>query len=80
VAIQAKYFLRCKFFLSWWAYSFPVAALTIATLLMAKESGAPFYLWLSIAMLATLTILIATLLLLTVKAIIDKSICTEEDH
>lgn len=80
VVIQAKFFLRCKFFLSWWAYSFPVAALTIATLLMAKESGAPFYLWLSIAMLATLTVLIATLLLLTVKAIIDKSICTEEDH
>jgi tellurite resistance protein len=80
VTIQAKFFLRCKFFLSWWAYSFPVAALTIATLLMAKESGAPFYTWLSIAMLATLTALIATLLLLTVKAIVNRTICTEDDH
>lgn len=80
VVIQAKFFLRCKFFLSWWAYSFPVAALTIATLLMAKESSAPFYVWLSIGLLAILTVLIATLLLLTVKAIVKKTICTEEDH
>lgn len=80
VVIQAKFFLRCKFFLSWWAYSFPVAALTIATLLMAKESNAPFYSWLATGLLAALTLLIVTLLILTVKAIIGKTICTEEDH
>ena len=80
VVIQAKYFLRCKFFLSWWAYSFPVAALTIATLLMAKESSAPFYVWLATGMLVALTVLIVTLLILTVKAIVEKTICTEEDH
>ncbi len=80
VVIQAKFFLRCKFFLSWWAYSFPVAALTIATLIMAKESSLPFYVWLAKGLLAALTLLIVSLLFLTIKAILGKTICTEEDH
>jgi len=80
VVVQAKYFLRCKFFLSWWAYSFPVAALTIATLIMAKESHAPLYSWLSMGLLAALTLLITILLVRTIRAIMDQSICIAEDH
>ncbi len=34
LASQLRYFVRLKFFLSWWAYSFPLAAITIATMVV----------------------------------------------
>ncbi|MET0091215.1 MAG: SLAC1 anion channel family protein, partial [Candidatus Thiodiazotropha sp.] len=34
-------FSRLQFFLSWWAYSFPLAAITIATLLMFEKTSNP---------------------------------------
>jgi tellurite resistance protein len=80
VAVQAKYFIKIRFFLSWWAYSFPIAALTIATLLMAKETGRTFFTWCGIGLLAILTLLIIILVFQTVRAISNKSICIEEDH
>ena len=80
VAVQAKYFIKIGFFLSWWAYSFPIAALTIATLLMAKETGRSFFIWCGAGLLAVLTILIVILILQTGRAIIKKTICIEEEH
>jgi tellurite resistance protein len=80
VTVQARYFVRIKFFLSWWAYSFPVAALAIATLLMAKESGRSFFIWFGEGLIAALTILIALLVLQTAKAVIGRTICIDEEH
>jgi tellurite resistance protein len=80
VAVQARYFIKIGFFLSWWAYSFPVAALTIATLLMAKESGRSFFTWCSAGLLSALTILIIILILQTARAVARKTICIEEEH
>lgn len=80
VTVQAKYFLRIRFFLSWWAYSFPVAALTIATLLMAKESGKALFIWGGGGLLAALTVLIIILIIQTATAIARKSICIDEEH
>jgi tellurite resistance protein len=71
-------FLRIKFFLSWWAYSFPMAALTIATMLMYRMTGLPFFAGLSWLLLAALTAIIAVLLVRTLKAISDREICVEE--
>jgi tellurite resistance protein len=69
-------FLRIKFFLSWWAYSFPMAA--IATMLMYRMTGLPFFAGLSWLLLAALTAIIAVLLVRTLKAISDREICVEE--
>ncbi len=80
VAVQAKYFIKIKFFLSWWAYSFPIAALTIATLLMAKESGRSLFTWCGAGLLAALTLLVILLVLQTAKAVSQKTICVEEEH
>jgi tellurite resistance protein len=33
---------RIHFYLSWWAYTFPMAALTIATFLVGKETASAF--------------------------------------
>src|SRR5690606_24186982 len=43
---QAGRFLKLSFFLSWWAYSFPMAAVTIATLLMYQQLQLVFFKWL----------------------------------
>jgi tellurite resistance protein len=36
LVVQFNLFSRLRFFLSWWAYSFPIAAMTIATLFRVK--------------------------------------------
>lgn len=77
LAVQANYFVRLKFFLSWWAYSFPLAALTIATLIMAKETGFGFYRGLGVVLLAILTLLIVLLLVRTAIAVARREICVE---
>jgi len=38
VAMQISTFRRLSFVLSWWAYSFPLTAITIATLVMAEHA------------------------------------------
>jgi len=80
VLVQAQYFLRIKFYLSWWAYSFPIAALTIATLLMAKETGRSFFFWCGTGMLGALTLLVIILVVQTALAVKRRTICIEEEH
>jgi tellurite resistance protein len=80
IVFQAKYFLRLKFYLSWWAYSFPIAALTIATLIMGEESGLGIYRMTAAGLLACLTVLVGMLILLTGISISRRAICVEEEH
>ena len=74
---QFSYFARLRFFLSWWAYSFPVAAITIATLIMFKETGTAFYSGLATLLLTLLTALIALLIGRTGLAVWRREICVE---
>ncbi len=76
-ALQKK-FRGIKFFLSWWAYSFPTAAFTIAAMLMFHHTGVAFFAMLSWLMLALLSGIIALLLARTVAAISRGEICVEE--
>jgi tellurite resistance protein len=80
VLVQVQYFLKIKFYLSWWAYSFPIAALTIATLLMAKETGQTFFVWSGTGLIGALTILIIILVVQTAMAVNRRTICIEEEH
>ncbi|KPQ30500.1 MAG: tellurite resistance protein [Marinobacter excellens HL-55] len=75
---QVSRFLKLQFFLSWWAYSFPIAAITIATLEMYQRLDAAFFKWLGILLLVTLVALIAGLLVRTAVAIRRREICIEE--
>mgnify|MGYP001809823111 CR=1 FL=1 len=72
---QARRFLRLKFFLSWWAYSFPLAAISIATLMMSERSGMIFYQYLGLGLLSLLTLIIAILLVRTLIAVWHRRIC-----
>jgi len=75
--VQVKLFARLKFFLSWWAYSFPIAAITIATLIMARETGLALYSWLGGGLMVVLTAVIAMLLARTALAVARREICVE---
>lgn len=75
---QVKWFARLKFFLSWWAYSFPLAAITVATLVMFHETGSNLYLRLSGILLGIVTVVIAGLVVRTAIAVKNKAICVEE--
>jgi len=78
VFVQAKRFSKLKFFLSWWAYSFPMAAISIATMVMYQRTGNNFFSGLGIALLTLLVLFISMLLIKTSKAIMDKEICVAE--
>lgn len=77
LVVQFRYFVRLKFYLSWWAYSFPLAAVTIATLIMARETGLALYAWVAGALLGLLTVVIGVLLVRTGLAVARREICVE---
>lgn len=72
---QLNHFRRIPFFLSWWAYSFPLAAITVASFLMARSTGQMIYVWIGGGLLTLLSVLIAMLLTLTVRAAFRGEIC-----
>lgn len=72
---QDHRFLRIPFALSWWAYSFPMAALTIASLLMANASDWPVYAWLAKALLGLTSMLVLMLVWRTACAAWRGEVC-----
>jgi len=76
---QYRQFVKIPFYLSWWAYSFPMAAITIATLLMAAKTGMIFFQALAYTLLVVLGALIIILLIRTFHAIINKKIGVDEE-
>jgi tellurite resistance protein len=75
---QIKMFKKIKFYLSWWAYSFPIAAITIASILMFHETNIDIFKYISILFFGMLNLLIIFLLIKTGIAIAKKEICIEE--
>lgn len=78
LAAHVRHFLRIPFFLTAWGYSFPLAAITIATLEMGALSGWGFYFVLGGAMLAIVSIVIAILVVKTVLAIVQGKVFIPE--
>lgn len=75
---QVKYFSKVQFALPWWAYSFPVAAITIATMVMQEEVGGVFFDIAVPVLYTTLVILLATLVIKTTQAMLGGKICVPE--
>lgn len=76
--VQVRWFIRLRFYLSWWAYSFPLAAITAATLSMFHYTAESGFLHLSGILLGTTTSVIAGLLARTFIGVLRKEICLEE--
>jgi len=75
---QTRRFLKLEFFLSWWAYSFPMAAITIASFLMYEQLQLPFFKGLSVGLLGLLTGLIGILVIKTAQAVRAQAICIQD--
>jgi tellurite resistance protein len=76
---QFRMFAKIKYYLSWWAYSFPVAAITIASILMFHESHVEAFRYISYVFFLLLNLIIVLLLFKTIAAISQKDICVEEE-
>jgi tellurite resistance protein len=72
---QARRFLKLSFFLSWWAYSFPLAAISIASMLMYELTGAALYAWTGGGLLALLSAVVLLLTVRTAMAVSRHRIC-----
>lgn len=78
LASNALRFVRLPFFVSSWAYSFPLAAIVIASFVIHAQTGLAAYLWIAATLLAVLSLLIVVLLGKTLKAIQAQAICQPE--
>lgn len=78
VFTQFRRFSKLQFFLSWWAYSFPLAAISIATMRMYEITKNDVYSVIAIILLAVLTAFISMLIIKTFNAVLDKQICVAE--
>jgi tellurite resistance protein len=67
-----------KFYLSWWAYSFPMSALTIATILFYEKTHMVFFKFLSLSFIFLLILIIILLIYKTIKWVKAKELCIEE--
>jgi len=75
---QARRFAALDFALSFWAYSFPLAAMTVAMMIYHELTGTPWTLWLGGILTAATTALIAWLIVLTGRAAGRGQICVAE--
>ncbi len=69
VIAQVPRLVRLPFALSWWALSFPLAALTIASFLFARVEGSPPHQIIGLVVLSVLVVVVLGLILRTIKAI-----------
>jgi tellurite resistance protein len=71
-------FFGLKFFISWWAFVFPVAAMGISSLLMYHITKDAPMLYASYAMLAATTLVILIVFLYTVRCAFRGKICVQD--
>jgi len=71
-------FVKIRFKLTWWAYIFPIDALTIATILYYHLTKMPLFIDLAIAIESLATILLTIVGIKTLIAIKKGEICKEE--
>ncbi|MDD3609382.1 MAG: SLAC1 anion channel family protein [Halothiobacillaceae bacterium] len=75
---QFRHFAKVKFAMPWWAYSFPMAAIAIASMLMYQKIGGSFFAVLSLILLAALALLIVVLIINTLAAMKRGEVCVPE--
>ncbi len=75
---QLRMLSKIKYYLSWWAYTFPMAALTIATMIMYHYTQMIFFKYLALVLLIILSAIIILLGFMTLVAIKNKRICIED--
>jgi len=72
---QIARFINIPFALSWWAYSFPLAAITIASFMMFEQTSFVFFKIIAIFLLSSLGALMLHLSIKTLLVIKHKKLC-----
>ncbi|WP_376870275.1 SLAC1 anion channel family protein [Albirhodobacter sp. R86504] len=78
VATQVLKLRKLPFALSWWALSFPIAALSVASFVYSHAAASEAHRWIGAGLLALLLIVVAGLILRTAVAIREGGICIPE--
>ena len=78
VFVMYKNFINIKFFISWWAFTFPMAAITLATVLMYDLTQKNFYGILAYVLMTITTIIIILVARQTIIHMTKKEICIME--
>lgn len=71
-------FLNLKFFISWWAFTFPLAAITIATTLAYQLSHSIIYQYIAYILLAMTTVVVFFVAYRTVEHMFKREVCISE--
>ena len=71
-------FMKLKFYVSWWAFTFPFCSITIAALQARKFLGLPFFGWIATALLLFATVIIAYIFTKTIQELLRHNICIPE--
>ncbi len=78
IAVQVPKLAKLPFALPWWALSFPIAAMTIASFLFARKTGSEAHVVIGTLLLVVLAGVMVKLVIRTVLAISRKEICVPE--
>ncbi|PWK62668.1 SLAC1 anion channel family protein [Roseicyclus mahoneyensis] len=78
VLVQVPKLMKLPFALSWWALSFPLAALSVASFVYGREAGSDAHVAIGLVVLAALIGVVAGLLYRTGLAILRDEICRPE--
>ncbi len=78
VAFMYKSFLKIQFFISWWAFVFPIAAMAISSMLMYHVLNDFALMMLSYVMIAATTVIILIVIYQTVLHMTKNEICIQE--
>ncbi len=78
VAIQLPRIVKLPFAMSFWALSFPFAAVTIASFTFAGKMGSAVHQYIGTGLLAVLTVIIAALVVRTLRAMAAGEVCVPE--
>lgn len=71
-------FAKVPFFISWWAYTFPLDAITLATVLMYELTHVAFFKVLSGIFMGFTILVILSVLLKTIQAVKNGQLCVPE--
>jgi len=78
IVFMYKNFMKIKFFISWWAFVFPVAAMSIGTMLMYHQTNDTILYFSSYLMLVVTSAIIVIVLYQTIKNITNHNVCVQE--
>jgi tellurite resistance protein len=73
------YFFRVRFYVSWWAYTFPLCALTIAAIAAFKHTDNHVFAWAATVTIAVSTFAVALVSAKTLAALKHGTLCMPEE-